>query len=427
MIISCPACSARYRIDKSKIKGNGAKVTCPRCRHKFVVYKQKPTPSFTDIAERDFKTVGVSWIVRKGLGVTHTFHTLNTLKEYLENGTVDRYDSITYDNRTWIPIHSVDNLEGFFTEIWKKAERGEMRLDARESTSDEEVDDDCDAPTKIIRDRDQLLEQFRHALEGTPSPAGPRTESAGAAIRSGGKRDRPSYLEEDTLRDDTVEDHLPEVEVGAGVSSEVVPIPPEKPPAPKPPPAEQSKGLPPIAYLGGLIVVSAALVLFVVFVLPSIQNQKPVNPGPETSESAPKTPPAPKEGALQAPMDVAGSVDNNGVEESADSVDSTEADPTSTPSESTGGETVDPKAAEPQTPPPTGDAIPLEEPDAKPSTPAQDPDPKEPDEAPAPSSTKEKEPETPQKPPTGDLLTPSDPNSSPPPTGDELLAPGDEP
>ena len=40
MIVTCPACSARYKINEAKIQGRGAKITCPRCGHRFVVYRE---------------------------------------------------------------------------------------------------------------------------------------------------------------------------------------------------------------------------------------------------------------------------------------------------------------------------------------------------------------------------------------------------
>lgn len=39
MIVNCPACEARYRIPEDKIKGKGARITCPKCSHKFAVYR----------------------------------------------------------------------------------------------------------------------------------------------------------------------------------------------------------------------------------------------------------------------------------------------------------------------------------------------------------------------------------------------------
>jgi predicted Zn finger-like uncharacterized protein len=38
MVITCPSCSARYRLNPEKIKGRGAKITCPKCSHVFVVF-----------------------------------------------------------------------------------------------------------------------------------------------------------------------------------------------------------------------------------------------------------------------------------------------------------------------------------------------------------------------------------------------------
>ena len=38
MVITCPSCSARYRLNPDKVKGRGAKITCPKCSHVFVVF-----------------------------------------------------------------------------------------------------------------------------------------------------------------------------------------------------------------------------------------------------------------------------------------------------------------------------------------------------------------------------------------------------
>ena len=54
MIVSCPACSSRYRIREDRIQGRGARITCPNCSHKFVVYRDQgnapvePEPSAYD-------------------------------------------------------------------------------------------------------------------------------------------------------------------------------------------------------------------------------------------------------------------------------------------------------------------------------------------------------------------------------------------
>lgn len=46
MIVTCESCQAKYKLDDSKITGRGAKITCPKCKHIFVVYtRQAPAPA----------------------------------------------------------------------------------------------------------------------------------------------------------------------------------------------------------------------------------------------------------------------------------------------------------------------------------------------------------------------------------------------
>lgn len=40
MVITCPKCSARYKLPQDKIQGRGAKITCPRCNNVFVVFNE---------------------------------------------------------------------------------------------------------------------------------------------------------------------------------------------------------------------------------------------------------------------------------------------------------------------------------------------------------------------------------------------------
>lgn len=46
MIVSCESCKSRYKLDDSKVTGRGAKITCPKCKHVFVVLA--PTASLAD-------------------------------------------------------------------------------------------------------------------------------------------------------------------------------------------------------------------------------------------------------------------------------------------------------------------------------------------------------------------------------------------
>lgn len=39
MKVQCDSCGTRYKLDESRIKGKGARITCPKCGHTFVVYR----------------------------------------------------------------------------------------------------------------------------------------------------------------------------------------------------------------------------------------------------------------------------------------------------------------------------------------------------------------------------------------------------
>lgn len=303
MIVTCPNCSSRYRIDPSKIRGRGAKITCPTCAHKFVVYREDtesatpgppqtatpapakapravdtgtapsapprptsgpstvhkpafsapagtasvtaappthgtpvgaspraqaaytppprapdasatpattlarsygptptpakraastPTPPTTlgfdasrpsrfgvpaDIARRDFRKFGLTWKVRKGIGLTYDFYDLSTLREYMDDGQVGSRDVLSYDAREWKMIAEIPSLEVYFWEIWTKAEKGELTLP---ENLDEEVDEDeSDAPTTIVGQGVSLADEIRRAvvLATTPAPATDRLGS----------------------------------------------------------------------------------------------------------------------------------------------------------------------------------------------------------------------------------------------------------
>lgn len=44
MIIQCEQCKTKFRLDDSRIKSNGVKVRCAKCRHIFTVMKEEPAP-----------------------------------------------------------------------------------------------------------------------------------------------------------------------------------------------------------------------------------------------------------------------------------------------------------------------------------------------------------------------------------------------
>ena len=62
MIVTCPSCSARYKFDEAKLKGRAAKITCPKCAHKFLV--RPPAEAAPPIEEEEPET-----FVQKAVGM----------------------------------------------------------------------------------------------------------------------------------------------------------------------------------------------------------------------------------------------------------------------------------------------------------------------------------------------------------------------
>ncbi len=40
MIVQCPSCSARYRVNEQNIPATGGRISCPQCQHTFIVYPE---------------------------------------------------------------------------------------------------------------------------------------------------------------------------------------------------------------------------------------------------------------------------------------------------------------------------------------------------------------------------------------------------
>lgn len=163
MIVTCPACSARYKIDASKLSGKGARITCPRCGHKFVVTPEgkgsAPSPA-ADWNLRDFNDVSIIWRVRNSMGMVYEFTMLTQLRDFLDTGQVDAGDSLSYDGRAWSPIDTIDDLPAFFADVWAKAERGEVESLSTPSFAAED-EDETDAPTSIMTEDDAMFRALR--------------------------------------------------------------------------------------------------------------------------------------------------------------------------------------------------------------------------------------------------------------------------
>lgn len=182
MIVTCPSCSARYKLDRSRVSARGAKITCPRCKHVFVVYpsredegmatltptafqaeqhkvkKQAETPNLHTVQppaaaprrnadDLDFRTVGISsWKVKVKIGLVYDFSDIKTLRKYIQDGRVTADDVISHDGQTWVTIGDLPDLDAYFVEVYDRAEAALNQPDPGAGSG--AFDDD--EPTNII-------------------------------------------------------------------------------------------------------------------------------------------------------------------------------------------------------------------------------------------------------------------------------------
>jgi predicted Zn finger-like uncharacterized protein len=208
MIVTCEHCGARYKLDDSKITGRGAKITCPRCRHLFVVFRNAndpvpeakaqdggsagtsgsypgvsarpaapapPPPPPMDVHSLDFRRVGIpSWKVKVKIGLVYDFSDYRTLRKYIQDGRVTPGDSLSYDAETWVPIASIPDLEQYFIDTYVK-----RQADAK--PNGREVGED-DGPTVIVGAGTLASSISAHlAAPSAPAPGAPVSGTSAAA------------------------------------------------------------------------------------------------------------------------------------------------------------------------------------------------------------------------------------------------------
>ena len=215
MVVTCENCSARYKLDDNRISGRGAKITCPRCRHVFVVYRQHaetggirgdaapqaapvappaPTPDAREGAEAevdalDFRKVGIqSWKVKVKIGLVYDFSDYRTLARYITEGRVTPSDKLSHDGSTWTEISEIPDLAAHFVSVYQRLE---AELAAAEEDEDEEDYED-DEPTNIMGMAGASFDDSASkavSLTSFSSSAAPRilppSETAGASEGSG--------------------------------------------------------------------------------------------------------------------------------------------------------------------------------------------------------------------------------------------------
>jgi predicted Zn finger-like uncharacterized protein len=166
VIVSCEACQSRYKLDDSKVSGKGAKITCPKCKHVFIVRAPEPAaedatmafprpappapppaparavdttvplgePEPTEVraskgdvaaqaAMLDFRKVGViAWKVKVKIGLIYDFSDIKTLRKYISEGRVTAADVISHDGKNWRQIGEIGDLDTFFIQTYTTLE-----------------------------------------------------------------------------------------------------------------------------------------------------------------------------------------------------------------------------------------------------------------------------------------------------------------
>lgn len=198
MIVTCPECAARYKLDRSRVSARGARITCPRCKHVFVVYPSQQSPGSTTLtptgfqdepgpsksvpaprpsvptarapeparkstpaksrrkaSDLDFRKVGIgSWKVRVKIGLVYDFSDIRTLRKYIADGRVTPEDVISHDGSTWVPIGDIPDLDAYFVEVYERAEAGAQAAPEPTPTPSAPTFDHAfeeDDPTRIMR------------------------------------------------------------------------------------------------------------------------------------------------------------------------------------------------------------------------------------------------------------------------------------
>ena len=189
MVVTCEHCGARYRLDPARIQGRGARITCPRCRHVFVVYQDKDGGEVsteavaeerpTDVHALDFKSVGVTtWKVKTGIGLVYDFSDYNTLRKYLKEGRVSTSDSLSHDGDSWTPIGDIGDLEAHFIDVFV-ASRAGIKAEAKAEVAEEAAKMEAVDAGALA---DDLLERMSTSEVDAeaPSPVAPPEDDASA-------------------------------------------------------------------------------------------------------------------------------------------------------------------------------------------------------------------------------------------------------
>ena len=96
---------------------------------------------------RDFRYIGIIWVVQVQQGWRSEFYRLSDLQRYLAEGRIQPTDRLSYDRETWVPINQIADLQAHFEEIWHLASQGKLKI-RREIGHSSEFDDET--PTRVV-------------------------------------------------------------------------------------------------------------------------------------------------------------------------------------------------------------------------------------------------------------------------------------
>src|SRR5690554_7096277 len=100
MIVQCPNCDSRYRVNDANVPASGGKITCPSCGDKFIVYPDAPD-SHTQNSFEDKTSVAKAPALRELVNKMSPQRTepddLNAATEVMSS--LDIPDSLTSDTQ----------------------------------------------------------------------------------------------------------------------------------------------------------------------------------------------------------------------------------------------------------------------------------------------------------------------------------------
>ena len=216
MVITCPNCDAKYSIDKSSLKGKGARATCKSCKTVFPIYLENPEekkeekpeelqlPSLDelDVFALNFKEVGLkSWKVKIKMGLVYDFSDYKTLSKYIREGKVATTDNLSSDDgKSWTPLNEIADLEKHFCEVYLQKKKAMLEGGEPEPVETKKTPPKS-SPTPVLgsglSDLASVLAEAEAEVDGRPTPRNrPQKRTKPPAKKSASKKKASEKTEE---------------------------------------------------------------------------------------------------------------------------------------------------------------------------------------------------------------------------------------